>query len=156
MFDKVLTKFRSMKKKSLITGILMLSLIGIANLYAQVNPYLQTPTPTSVYISWHSSDTLFTKVRYGLSASSLNSIKTGSFQNIDGKKWHTVKLTNLAPGTRYYYRCISGADSSAVYPFRSEPLPGTAGQHDGSEQHAHLAQAKRGRTLRGQSTHDRL
>ena len=118
-----------MKKKLLITGILMLTLTGCCNLYAQVNPYLQTPTPTSVYISWHSTDTSFTKVRYGLSAANLTSIKTGSFQNIDGKKWHTVKLTNLTPATRYYYRCISGADSSAVYPFRSEPLPGMAGQH---------------------------
>ena len=53
----------------------------------------------------------------------------GSFQNIGGKIWHTVKLTNLTPDTRYYYRCISGTDSSEVYPFRSEPLPGTPGRH---------------------------
>jgi hypothetical protein len=112
-----------------ISCILILILIRINDLQAQVNPYLQTPTPTSVYISWHSTDTSSTKVRYGLSAASLTSIKTGSFQNIYGKKWHTVKLTNLTPGTRYYYRCVSGADSSTVYPFRSEPLPGMAGQH---------------------------
>ncbi len=57
-----------MKKKLLITGILTLTLTGCYNLYAQVNLYLQTPTPTSVYISWHSTDTSFTKDRYGLSA----------------------------------------------------------------------------------------
>ena len=112
-----------------ITGILMLVLLGIIGLQAQVNPYLQTPTPTSIYVSWHSTDISFTKVRYGLSATGLNYITSGSFQNIGGKVWHTVKLTNLTPDTRYYYRCISGADSSSVYPFRSEPIPGTPGRH---------------------------
>jgi len=112
-----------------MTLMMVIILIGNNNLNAQVNPYLQTPTPTSIYVSWHSTDTSSTKVRYGLSATSLNSVKTGSVQNIDGKRWHTVKLTNLTPDTRYYYRCISGVDSSDVYPFRSEPLPGTPGRH---------------------------
>lgn len=118
-----------MKKNLLITGILILILFGINNLRAQVNPYLQTPTPTSIYISWHSTDISFTEVRYGLTAAGLNQVTAGSFQNISGKIWHTVKLTGLSPDTRYYYRCISGADSSEIYPFRSQPLPGTAGQH---------------------------
>jgi acid phosphatase type 7 len=109
--------------------VILLIVIGIGALRAQVNPYLQTPTPTSVYISWHSNDTSFTKVRYGLSGTNLDHIITGTFQNISGKHWHTVKLTGLTPDTRYYYRCISGTDSSAVYPFRNEPLPGTAGRH---------------------------
>ena len=116
-------------KTFLITGILILVQLGNTCLQAQVNPYLQTPTPASVYISWHSNDTTFTKVRYGLSGSNLDQVKTGSCQNISGKHWHTVKLSGLTPDTRYYYRCISGTDSSAVYPFRSEPLPGTAGRH---------------------------
>ncbi len=113
----------------LITELFLLSLVGTIDLQAQVNPYLQTPTPTSIYICWHSNDTSFTKVRYGLALTSLNQVQTGSFQNIGGKHWHTVKLTGLTPDTRYYYRCISGSDSSEVYPFRSEPLPGTAGRH---------------------------
>jgi len=82
-----------------------------------------------VYISWHSNDTAFTIVRYGISGTSLNEVIDGSFQNISGKRWHTVKLTGLAPDTRYYYRCISGVDSSDIYPFRSEPLPGSPGRH---------------------------
>jgi len=114
---------------SLPAMVCILILIGSVSLQAQINPYLQTPTPVSVYISWHSIDTAFTKVRYGLSGTNLDQVKTGSFQNISGKYWHTVKLAGLTPDTRYYYRCISGTDSSAVYPFRSEPLPGTAGRH---------------------------
>jgi hypothetical protein len=112
-----------------VTLMIVIILIGVNDLRAQVNPYLQTPTPTSIYISWHSADVSFTKVRWGLSATNLDQVETGSFQNISGKIWHTVKLTGLTPDTRYYYRCISGADSSDVYPFRSEPVPGTAGRH---------------------------
>ena len=118
-----------MKTKVLIIVILILTFAWINKLQAQVNPYLQTPTPTSVYVSWHSTDVSFTKVRYGLSGISLTQEKTGSYKNISGKIWHTVKLTNLTPDTKYYYRCISGMDSSDVYPFRSEPLPGTPGRH---------------------------
>ncbi|MEI6456940.1 MAG: hypothetical protein WCO93_11680, partial [bacterium] len=66
-----------MKKKLLITGILMLTIVGCNNLQAQVNPYLQTPTPTSIYVSWHSTDVSFTKVRYGLAEISLTQEKTG-------------------------------------------------------------------------------
>jgi len=106
-----------------------LVLVYTGPLQAQINPYLQTPTPVSVYISWHSNDTSFTKIRYGLSEANLDHVTTGSFQNISGKHWHTVRLTGLTPDTRYYYRCISGNDSSSVYPFRSQPLPGTAGRH---------------------------
>ena len=110
-------------------GALALLILLAGSLRAQVNPYLQTPTPTSIYISWHSTDISVTKVRYGLTASNLDLVETGSHQNISGKIWHTVKLTGLTPDTRYYYRCISGVDSSAVYPFRSQPAPGTAGRH---------------------------
>jgi len=109
--------------------LVSLFLVRTGSIQAQINPYLQTPTPTSVYISWHSNDTAFTKIRYGLSGTNLDQVKTGSFQNIGGKHWHTVKLTGLTPDTRYYYRCISGNDSSAVCPFRSQPFPGTAGRH---------------------------
>ena len=118
-------------KKSIAFFFMLVCLIQVhtVSLQAQINPYLQTPTPISVYISWHSNDTSFTKIRYGLSDTNLDQVTTGSFENIRGKHWHTVKLTGLTPDTRYYYRCISGADSSAVYPFRSEPLPGTAGRH---------------------------
>ncbi|MEI6434602.1 MAG: fibronectin type III domain-containing protein [Bacteroidota bacterium] len=118
-------------KKIIALFFILVGLIAVltGSLHAQINPYLQTPTPTSVYISWHSNDTSFTKIRYGLSDINLEQVKAGSFQNISGKHWHTVKLNGLTPDTRYYYRCISGNDSSSVYPFRSQPLPGTAGRH---------------------------
>lgn len=111
--------------------ILTVSCILIAGQFAvsQPKPYLQTPTPTSIYISWHSTDTAFTQVRYGSSATALTSLEQGTFLNNSGKIWHTVKLTGLTPATTYYYRCISGTDSSAIFPFRTEPSSSAPGQH---------------------------
>lgn len=118
-----------MKPLEKISGLIlcMFFLAGAAG--AQPNPYLQTPTPTSIYISWHSTDTTSTLVRYGLSSLVLDQTMHGIYQNISGKYWHTVKLTSLTPGTTYYYRCVSGNDSSDMYPFRTEPVKGTPGQH---------------------------
>ena len=113
--------------------LFILTLIGLASVgqsaVSQPKPYLQTPTPTSIYISWHSIDTAFTQVRYGSSAFALNSLAQGSFLNNSGKIWHTVKLTGLTQATTYYYRCISGTDSSEVFPFRTQPSSSAPGQH---------------------------
>ena len=111
--------------------VLTLILLTMTGHFAisQPKPYLQTPTPTSIYISWHSTDTSFTQVRYGSSASALTSLAQGSFLNNSGKIWHTVKLTGLTPATTYFYRCISGTDSSEVFPFRTQPSSQAPGQH---------------------------
>lgn len=62
-------------------------------------PYLQSGTPTSVYIRWRSSVATDTKVSYGLSAESLTSSVTDAASVID----HVIKLTGLTPNTKYYY-----------------------------------------------------
>ncbi len=118
-----------MKRLFNFAGSITLIFCFHAASWAQPAPYLQTPTPTSIYISWHSTDTSFTKVVYGLSVTSLVQATSGSFQNIQGKIWHTVQLTGLSPSTTYFYQCISGADSSAVYPFRSQPQSGGPDKH---------------------------
>lgn len=89
---------------------------GLAS--SNIKPYLQTPTPTSMYVSWNSYNNALTKVEYGTTPLLGNSI-IGSYEDISTNRWHTVKLTGLLPGTRYYYRCISGTDTSAIYPFRT-------------------------------------
>ncbi len=98
-----------------------------------MNPYLQTPTPTSIFISWHSSKTSTPAVSYGTSSSNLNQSAQGSSQIIGGNilyRWHTVKLTGLTPNTEYFYKCFSGTDStSAPIAFKTPPLQGTPGQH---------------------------
>ena len=95
---------------------------------SNIMPYLQTPAPNSMYISWNSYNTASTIVRFGTTPSLGNS-NNGTYEDIAGNLWHTVKLAGLQPNTRYYYRCISGNDSSAVYPFRTPAIPGTPGAH---------------------------
>ena len=93
-----------------------------------LNAYLQTPTPTSIYISWHSAQTSNTIVQYD-TTSSLGLSATGSYENISTQQWHTVKLSGLIPDTHYYYRCISGTDTSQIYEFRTPFNQGTPGKH---------------------------
>ncbi len=91
-------------------------------------PYLQSPTPNSIYISWHSDSLASTQVEYGTTAA-LGQLTTGTFENIGTKKWHTVQLTGLLPNTNYYYRCQSGSQQSAIKIFRTPPAPGEAPGH---------------------------
>lgn len=81
-------------------------------------PYLQTPTPTSIYVSWHSNLTGSTTVEYGTSTA-LGLSQTGSNEDISGKNWQTVKLSGLSPNTKYYYKCISESDESEIYSFNT-------------------------------------
>ncbi len=97
---------------------------------AGMNPYLQTPTPSSIYVSWHSIDTtVMPVVRFGTDSTRLNNVLSGTYENIKERIWHTVKLTNLTPNTTYYYRSISGKDSTGIYPFKTPAAQGTPGQH---------------------------
>lgn len=94
-------------------------------------PYLQTPTPTTMYISWHSTQTSSTTVQYG-TTSALGLTQTGSVETIGvvgAKKWHTVKLTGLTPDTEYSYKCVSGSEESDVYTFRTPPSTQGTNRH---------------------------
>ncbi|HEY4787365.1 MAG TPA: metallophosphoesterase, partial [Bacteroidales bacterium] len=94
-----------------------------------IHPYLENPTPTSMYISWQDNKTAVTKVLYNTDSLSFPLSQTGTNQDISGKIWNTVKLTGLIANTTYYYKCISGTDTSAIFPFHTTVLPGTTGSH---------------------------
>ena len=96
---------------------------------ANIKPYLETPTPTSIYINWHNVNTASTKVIYGTDSLTLTQTTTGTNMDNAGKRWHTVKLTGLTPNTTYYYRCISDTDTSNIFPFHTPVLPNSAGGH---------------------------
>lgn len=91
-------------------------------------PYLQTPTATSIYVSWHSTQTSSTTVQYG-TTSALGITQTGAIENIMGKNWNTVKLTGLSPNTEYFYKCISGTEESDLYKFKTPPAAPLPNQH---------------------------
>ncbi len=94
-----------------------------------INPYLQNVTESSIYVCWHSDSLSSTIVEYGTD-SLLSQAATGTYDTIgDINYWHTVHLTGLSADTRYYYRCISGHDTSAISYFHTRTAPGSPGRH---------------------------
>ena len=85
-------------------------------------------TSSSVYICWHSNLISSSIVEYGTD-SSLGFQTTGAYENISGKKWHTVQLTELDANTEYFYRCISETDTSMISSFRTKKNPGISDSH---------------------------
>lgn len=95
-----------------------------------VDPYLEAITPNSIVVNWKTSTSVSPVVRYGQSSALLDNNITGATQVMNdigynnNYFYHTVKLRSLQPATKYYYRVISGSDSSNVYSFRTLPLAG--------------------------------
>jgi len=93
-----------------------------------ITQYLQSPTPTSMYISWHDTSSTGTSVEYG-ETSSLGSVSTGTNEMIGASyRWHTVLLTGLTPNTEYHYKTKSGNNISEELKFKTQPLPGYTGK----------------------------
>lgn len=94
-------------------------------------PYLQTATPTSIYVSWHSNDLAQNpEVKFDTNATNLNQTNAGTWEQISGAYyWHTVKLTGLQPDTEYFYQCYNGTFASTIYSFRTPALKTTPNQH---------------------------
>jgi hypothetical protein len=88
-------------------------------------PYLQSPTENSIVIKWRTSTNTNSKVRFGTDGLNLS-------QNIvlnTNTKEHTVKISNLAPSTIYYYSVGNNSTSfttpSARFRFKTNPIPGS-------------------------------
>jgi len=87
----------------------------------EMKPYLQTPTPTSIYVSWLGSSSEESTVQYGLTTN-LGTTSTGSVYTFASDlKWHSVKLQNLKPNTHYYYKCITGNQQTNLCSFTTAP-----------------------------------
>jgi hypothetical protein len=95
-------------------------------------PYLQSPTPTSIYICWQNNYSTDSQVLYGNSSALGNTI-VGSYEEMsDGNVnviWHTVKLTDLTPNTVYYYKCVSGTGESDIFKLKTSPVTGSNNGH---------------------------
>jgi len=90
--------------------------------------YLQTPTPTSMCISWHDTSAAGTSVEYG-TTSSFGFVTAGTSEIIGATyRWHTVQLTGLTPNTEYVYKTTSGTNVSKELKFRTQPGPGYTGK----------------------------
>src|ERR1700722_7057807 len=62
-------------------------------------PYLQAATPTSVVIRWRTDVLTRGVVQYGKTLAQLNSSASDTILVTE----HKIKLTDLEPGTKYYY-----------------------------------------------------
>lgn len=95
-----------------------------------IEPYLQSVTPNSIYVNWIGQETE-SKVIYGTSKESLSREKQGTYNEFCSFKYHTVQLNELEPNTKYYYQVISGQKHSGICNFRTLPQPGQAVTADG-------------------------
>ncbi len=95
-------------------------------------PYLQAPTPSSIWITWKTASGNETSVDFGTSATQLNTNLTGTVKvmNDNGYNnnyyYHSAQLINLQPDTKYYYKVKTGTAVSEVYSFKTLPAPGQA------------------------------
>ena len=94
-----------------------------------IYPYLQSPTPTSIYVCWNATAGTESRVEYGTTPD-LGETATGSYHVFpDSTIWHWVKLENLTPSTLYYYRAITDTMQSEVYRFKTAPPYGSRTGH---------------------------
>ncbi|WP_118952851.1 fibronectin type III domain-containing protein [Taibaiella helva] len=97
-----------------------------------IDPYLQAITPGSIVVNWKTGAAVNPIVRYGTDPVALTTTITGTTQTMtdvgynNNYFYHTVKLRDLQPATKYYYRVVSDNDSSNVCSFRTLPVPGAA------------------------------
>ena len=87
-----------------------------------VQPYLQSATPSSMVIMWETNVNTETIVQYGLTTSLGNSSSGTTITTLGSTILHTAPLTGLTPGTRYFYKVITGSAQSSIFEFVSPPL----------------------------------
>lgn len=115
----------------------LLAVTGITVQAQTLHPYLQAPTPTSIYVNWKTESNPESIVEYGSTPQQLGNSVTGTNQIFtdtgypQNYYYHTVKLTGLTANTKYYYRIKTGNDVSDVKSFKTMPLPGQAATADG-------------------------
>jgi hypothetical protein len=74
-------------------------------------PYLQVATPTGVTIRWRTDIATTSRVRFGLSLSSLDLVRDDATSTTE----HEITLSGLAPDTRYYYSIGTLTRRSAIH-----------------------------------------
>ena len=94
---------------------------------AGLRPYLQTPRPDSMWVSWWTDADTQTHVDFGTSAGALSQTVSGTVNALGTNyRYHSVRLTGLQPNTYYYYRVRTENTTSEVFRFRTPKAIGTA------------------------------
>ncbi len=96
---------------------------------AGIRPYLQTPRPDSIWVSWFSNNAPSGQVEWGNSPDALtNTLDAGLDVLGTGYHYHNVRISGLQPDTFYHYRVRNGAVVSDVFRFRTAPAAGSTGK----------------------------
>jgi hypothetical protein len=94
---------------------------------AGLRPYLQTPRPDSMWVSWWTDTDTQTHVDFGTSAGALSQTVSGTMNAMGTNyRYHSVRLTGLQPNTYYYYRARTESITSEIFRFRTPKAIGTA------------------------------
>ena len=113
-----------MKKNWLF--ILLFSAIVSAQ---DVIPYLQSPTPTSIYVCWETTVDTTSKVTFGPTGNIIYT-QQGEWQQLgENIIWHSVKLQGLSPNTKYTYQIKSEFVETPIYDFQTIPDKGFNSGH---------------------------
>lgn len=115
-----------MINRLIVTTILLFSLSVAAMAQSLLRgPYLQLPTETSMTIQWRTDQSAVGTVKVGTDPANLTETFTESTSATD----HSVRVTGLQPGTRYYYsvsinnNVLAGGDS--LHTFKTNPPQGS-------------------------------
>ena len=101
----------------------------------EITPYLQSPTETSIWVSWKTGMGTETIVKLGTDSLLLEQTFTGSYQKLEDPVYtgnyyyHAVQLTGLQPSSYYYYKAITNGLESKIYRFKTQPVNGSLEGH---------------------------
>ena len=88
-------------------GMLLAVLLATPAFALTRGPYLQSQTSSSIIIRWGSSSLYTGRIRYGTTVGSMTFFKDEVTSSTD----HTVSITGLTAGTRYYYAITDTANN---------------------------------------------
>ncbi len=116
----------------MLIGLSLLAICSQGLKSQQLLPYLQSPTDTSIWISWKTDADTESLVQYGQDSSALVKQVTGSCQILSDEGYnnnyyyHSVHLMDLDPDQAYYYRIVTGNRQSDIHRFITPSPPGKA------------------------------
>jgi len=84
-----------------------------------VAPFLQSQTPTSIWIGWETTGQLGASVDYGTTPALGSTVSGFSVSGAGGSLIHHAQLTGLTPDTLYWYQATSGSLTSTLATFRT-------------------------------------
>jgi hypothetical protein len=118
-----------------IVGLILGGSFGIQAFSQEIIPYLQSPTESSIWITWKTSSETESLVRYGTDPTSLENLVTGGTEILNDPEYsgnyyyHSAHVKNLQPSTSYYYKVISGSMESDTFQFKTQPVNGSQDDH---------------------------